>query len=88
MSEEVKKQEQDEAVIKAIKEEYEKKLEEQRVHFEEEKKKALDEAEEKHVKQIRALLSGERHVDEKPEEREPETREDALLEDLKNRFHL
>ena len=88
MSEEEKKQEQDDAVIKAIKEEYEKKLEEQRIRFEEEKKKALDEAEEKHVKQIRALLSGERHVDDKPEDNEPETREEALLADLKNRFHL
>lgn len=44
----------EDAVVKAIKEEYEKKLEEERARHAEEMKAS----EEKHVAQIRALLSG------------------------------
>ena len=65
MSEEKK---QEDAVLIAVREEYEKKLEEQRKAFEEEKAKALKEAEEKHIAQIRALLSGQSAKEEKHEE--------------------
>ncbi|MBO7693991.1 MAG: hypothetical protein J6T10_15335 [Methanobrevibacter sp.] len=91
MSEE-KKQEQEDEVLKAVREEYEKKLEEQRKELEAEKQKALDEQEAKHVKQIRALLSGQgkgmSDDEEQGQEQEPASKEEALYADLQERFHL
>lgn len=87
MSEEVKVEQEDE-VLKAVREEYEKKLEEQRKAFEEEKKQALAEAEEKHIKQIRALLSGEGHIprEDKTEEiEETKSVEETILDSLRNK---
>lgn len=78
-------------VLLAVKEEYEKKLQEQREQFELEKKQALEEAEKRHVAQIRALLSGEGHIpreDNEPVLKEPESKEEALFDDLKDRFNL
>lgn len=90
MNEENEKIEED-AVVKAVREEYEKKLADQQKAFEEDKRKALEEAEEKHIKQIRALLSGEGHIpreDNEPVVKEPESREEILYDDLKDRFNL
>ena len=98
MSEE-RKQEQEDEVLKAVREEYEKKLEEQRKELEEqrkeleaEKQKALEEQEAKHVKQIRALLSGQGKVisddEEQGQEQEPASKEEALYADLQERFQL
>lgn len=72
-------EEQDEVLL-AVKEEYEKKLQEQREQFELEKKQALEEAEKRHVAQIRALLSGEGKVkrEQYEEDDKPKTEERSL----------
>lgn len=82
--------ENEDEVIKAIKEEYEKKLEEQKKQLEEEKNKAIKDLEEKHIKQIRSLLSGEKITndnDKKTEEVE-KTFEEKLYENLRAKNKL
>ncbi|WP_291630653.1 hypothetical protein [Clostridium sp.] len=82
--------ENEDEVIKAIKEEYEKKLEEQKKQLEEEKDKAIKDLEEKHIKQIRSLLSGEKITndnDKKTEEVE-KTFEEKLYENLRAKNKL
>ncbi len=72
-------QKQEDAVIVAIREEYEKKFAEQ----EERHKQELTEVEQKHVSQIRALMSGKRFTDEeqkKVEETVQKTYEQSVLE--------
>lgn len=73
-------QKQEDAVIVAIREEYEKKIAEQ----EERHKQELAEVEQKHVSQIRALMSGKRFTDEeeqkKGEETAQKTYEQTVLE--------
>ena len=86
MDEEVK-QEAEDAVIKAIREEYEKKLGEQRKALSEEKDRALAEQEEKHIRQMRALLSGRQDVKEERNDEE-KTYEQALTDSLNKRFKL
>ena len=49
--------------LKAVKEEYEKKLAEQAEALNAEKEKALKEQEEKHIAQLRALIAGQTTVD-------------------------
>lgn len=86
MDEEVKQKAED-AVIKAIREEYEKKLDEQRKALSEEKDRALAEQEEKHIRQMRALLSGRQDVKEERIDEE-KTYEQALTDSLNKRFKL
>lgn len=62
-------QKQEDAVIVAIREEYEKKISE----LKEEHKKELEESEQKHVAQIRALMSGKRFTDEEEQKKVEET---------------
>ena len=62
-------QKQEDAVIVAIREEYEKKFAEQ----EERHKQELAEVEQKHVSQIRALMSGKRFTDEEEQKKAEET---------------
>jgi len=62
-------QKQEDAVIVAIREEYEKKIAEQ----EERHKQELAEVEQKHVSQIRALMSGKRFTDEEEQKKVEET---------------
>lgn len=93
MTDEVKQEkEQDVDVIKAIREEYEKKLEEQRKELEQEKEDALKKAEAKHVEQIRALMTGKGNSssdeDEGSRYEEPLTKEEQMLQDLEARFKL
>lgn len=72
-------QKQEDAVIVAIREEYERKFAEQ----EERHKQELAEVEQKHVSQIRALMSGKRFTDEeqkKVEETVQKSYEQTVLE--------
>lgn len=84
MSEENK---QEDAVLVAVREEYEKKLEEQRKAFEEEKAKALKEAEEKHIAQIRALLSGQPSKEEKHEQEEKSLFDETMAK-MKEKYKI
>lgn len=94
MTDEVKQEkEQDVDVIKAIREEYEKKLEEQRKELEQEKEDALRKAEAKHVEQIRALMTGKGNSSSVDDEEgskyeEPLSKEEQMLQDLEARFRL
>lgn len=81
------KQDAEDAVIKAIREEYEKKLDEQRKELSEEKERALAEQEEKHIRQMRALLSGRQDVKDEQVDEE-KNYEQALTDSLKKRFKL
>ena len=60
-------------------------MEEQKVKAEEEKKIALDEAEKKHIEQIRALLTGQ--PDKTDKQKEPESFEEELLERLRKKHN-
>lgn len=58
MAEDNKKEENQDLVIKTIKEEYEKQIADLKAKHEEEIKKVREEEQEKSVKQIKALMSG------------------------------
>lgn len=77
-------------VIVAIREEYEKKLEQQKEELNKEKEEALRQSEEKHIAQIRALMSGrEENIKTQSEVvKEELTFEENELQDLRNKFKL
>lgn len=82
------KQEQEDAVIKALKEEYESIIAEERRKHAEELENKLKEQEEKHIRQMRALLSGRAENVPATETKTEKSFEEDLEERLKKRFNL
>ena len=80
--------------LKAVKEEYEKKLLEQAEALNAEKEKALKEQEEKHIAQLRALISGQKSVEEvalestPAEEVKEEKVEEKLFAQMREKYNL
>lgn len=72
--------------LKAVKEEYEKKLLEQEEALNAEKEKALKEQEQKHIAQLRALIAGQKTVDEVKEEKQ--TFEEKLFAQMREKYNL
>ena len=71
----------DEKTVQAIKDAYEEKLKEQAKQFEDEKKKALDEQQDRHIKEIKELILGR---ETKPKEEEQEmSYEDDLMSKIR-----
>lgn len=76
---------QEDVTVKAIREEYERKLAE----AEEQHKQAMKEAEDKHIAQIRALMSGrEQPKQEQIEQEDNRTYEERMIDKLKKKFNL
>lgn len=71
--------------LKAVKEEYEKKLLEQAEALNAEKEKALKEQEQKHIAQLRALIAGQKTVD---EVKEKQTFEEKLIAQMREKYNL
>ena len=74
----------DEKTVQAIKDAYEEKLAEQIKKFEEEKKKALDEQQERHIKELKELILG-RETKSK-EEKEEMSYEDDLMSKIRQKI--
>lgn len=74
----------DEKTVQAIKDAYEEKLAEQVKQFEEDKKKALDEQQERHIKELKELILGR---ETKPkEEQEEMSYEDDLMVKIRQKI--
>ena len=74
----------DEKTVQAIKDAYEAKLAEPIKQFEEEKKKALDEQQERHIKELKELILGR---ETKPKEESEElSYEDELMSKLRQKI--
>ena len=74
----------DENTVQAIKDAYEEKLAEQIKQFEEEKKKALDEQQERHIKELKELILGR---ETKPKEESEElSYEDELMSKIRQKI--
>ena len=71
-------------VIKTIREEFEKKLDEQRAEYE----KILEEEKQKHIEQIKALMTGKKEVIDENTEVEEKTTEEIVLENLRKKYKL
>ena len=71
-------------VIKTIREEFEKKLEEQRAEYE----NILEEEKQKHIEQIKALMTGKKEVIDENTEVEEKTTEEIVLENLRKKYKL
>lgn len=74
----------DEKTVQAIKDAYEEKLAEQIKQFEEDKKKALDEQQERHIKELKELILG-RETKSK-EEKEELSYEDDLMSKIRQKI--
>lgn len=88
--EEKKIEEKDNEIIKAIKEEYEKKIAEIEEKHKEEIEKVRNEEQEKSIKQIRAIISGrdDGKIAEKEKEEEEKSDFDIALEETRKNFGL
>lgn len=74
----------DEKTVQAIKDAYEEKLAEQIKQFEEDKKKALDEQQERHIKELKELILGR---ETKPKEESEElSYEDVLMAKIRQKI--
>ena len=74
----------DEKTVQAIKDAYEEKLAEQIKQLEEEKKKALDEQQERHIKELKELILGR---ETKPKEESEElSYEDELMSKIRQKI--
>lgn len=71
--------------LNAVREEYEKKLLEQAETLNAEKEKALKEQEQKHIAQLRALIAGQKTVD---EVKEKQTFEEKLFAQMREKYNL
>ena len=71
-------------VIKTIREEFEKKLDEQRAEYE----KKLEEEKQKHIEQIKALMTGKKEVIDETTEVEEKTTDEIVLENLRKKYKL
>ena len=81
---------QEDSVVKAIKEEYENKIDELKKQHEEEIKKVREEEEQKSIRQIRAIISGrkEENPEDNPKEKVDKSFFETALEETLNNFNI
>lgn len=73
-------------MIEALREEYEKKFQEQETRLKSEFESKQKEQEDRHIREMRALLSGRVERTESDDESDDKTFEEDLLEKVKNKF--
>lgn len=83
--EEVVEQNSEELVIQTIREEYERQLQEQKAYFEEQIKQIKEEAEQRTINQIKALMSGRTIEEQEPVPQEM-TDYEMLLEETRKKL--